>query len=149
MTITLGSPEFADGGTIPRRFTCDGEDRSPPLRWDGVPAEALELALLLEDPDAPGGTFVHWVLWGMDPATTSLDQGAVPAGSRQGRNDFGRTGYGGPCPPRGGGAHRYVFSVLALAQPLLLQPGATANELKREAHGKLLAEGTLMGTYGR
>ena len=148
MTISLSSPDFGDGETIPRRFTCDGEDRSPQLSWQGVPGAAVELALLVEDPDAPGGTFVHWVLWALDPTTTSLGQGEVPAGAQEGRNDFGRTGYAGPCPPRGR-AHRYVFSLLALAQRLSLKPGATAEALRREARGKVLAEGALTGTYGR
>jgi len=148
MKILLSSPDFGDGQTIPRRFTCDGEDRSPGLIWEGIPGDTVELALLMEDPDAPGGPFVHWVLWGLDPATTSLAQGGVPAGAHQGRNDFGRAGYGGPCPPRGR-AHRYVFSLFALAQRLALEPGATAKELKRETRGNVLAEGTLIGRYGR
>jgi Raf kinase inhibitor-like YbhB/YbcL family protein len=148
MTISLSSPDFSDGQTIPRRFTCDGEDRSPELTWHGVPADTMELALLMEDPDAPGGTFVHWVLWGLDPMTASLSWGEMPGGAHQGRNDFGRTGYGGPCPPRGR-PHRYVFTLLALAQPLSLKPGATAAALRREARGKVLAEGTLTGRYVR
>jgi Raf kinase inhibitor-like YbhB/YbcL family protein len=106
MTITLRSPAFADGDTIPGVYTCDGDDVSPPLGWSGVPADAAELAIVVEDPDAPAGTFVHWVLWRLDPGQAGLGQGQVPAGVPEGRNDFGRVGWGGPCPPRGSDPHR-------------------------------------------
>jgi Raf kinase inhibitor-like YbhB/YbcL family protein len=149
MTVTLRSPAFGDGDTIPRVHTCDGEDVSPPLEWSGVPSDAAELALVVEDPDAPGGTFVHWVLWGLDAGQPGLGQGQVPAGAREGRNDFGRIGWGGPCPPRGSDPHRYVFTLLALSDPLTVEAGASADTVKRAAEGEALAEGRLTARYGR
>jgi Raf kinase inhibitor-like YbhB/YbcL family protein len=109
-----------------------------------VPEDAAELAVLVEDPDAPGGTFVHWMMWGLDPARTSLAEGELPA---RGRNDFGRQGYGGPCPA--GPAHRYVFTVLALAEPARPASGASADGLRGAVAGSLLATGTLTGHDGR
>jgi Raf kinase inhibitor-like YbhB/YbcL family protein len=149
MTITLRSPAFADGDTIPPLYTCDGDDVSPPLEWSGVPSDAAQLATVVEDPDAPGGTFVHWVLWGLDAGLPRLGQGQVPAGAREGRNDFGRVGWGGPCPPRGSDPHRYVFTLLALSEPLAVEAGASADIVKRAAEGKVLAEGRLTARYGR
>lgn len=149
MTIQLTSPAFAEGQTIPRPHTCDGEDRSPPLAWSGLPAGTEELALLVDDPDAPRGTFVHWVLWGLDPAASGLAEGEVPDGARRGRNGFGKQGYGGPCPPKGDEPHRYVFTLFAVSEPLTLEAGASAADLKRAVGDKLLAQGRLVGRYGR
>ncbi len=149
MTMTLSSALFADDAMIPTRSTCDGEDVSPPLTWDGVPAGAAELALTMVDPDAPGGTFVHWVVWGIDPATHELDEGVLPDGVHQGRTGFGKTGYGGPCPPKGDQAHRYVFTIYALSSPVALADGASIDDLRSNMDGKVLAEGTLVGRYGR
>jgi Raf kinase inhibitor-like YbhB/YbcL family protein len=146
MTLLVSSPAFADGGEIPRRYTCDGENVSPPLRFDSVPAGTAELALLITDPDAPGGTFVHWVAWGIDPARPSLAEGEAPPGA--GVNGFRRRGYGGPCPPRGA-PHRYVFRAFALSRRLDLAPGASADELGRAVSDSVLAEGRLVGRYGR
>jgi Raf kinase inhibitor-like YbhB/YbcL family protein len=146
MTISISSTEFTDGATIPRRYTCDGENVSPPLRFAGVPSSAQELALLVQDPDAPGGTFVHWVAWGLDPANATLQQGATPPGT--GTNGFGRRGYGGPCPPRGA-PHRYVFTVYALSKRLDLPPGASADQLRRAIADTVIAEGRFVGRYGR
>jgi Raf kinase inhibitor-like YbhB/YbcL family protein len=146
MTITVSSSAFAEGGTIPRRYTCDGDDVSPPLAVSGLPSGVRELALLVEDPDAPSGTFVHWVAWGIDPAKPALAEGAAPAGS--GRNGFGRRGYGGPCPPRGSN-HRYVFTVFALSRPTTLPAGASADDLRTAIKGAVLAEGKLTGRYAR
>ena len=146
MSITVSSTAFADGADIPRRYTCDGANVSPPLRFAGVPSGTRELALLVEDPDAPGGTFVHWVAWGIDPATPELAEGGTPPGT--GVNGFGRRGYGGPCPPRGA-PHRYVFTVLALSHPVTLSPAASANDLRKAAAGIVLAEGRLTGRYAR
>jgi Raf kinase inhibitor-like YbhB/YbcL family protein len=148
MTISLTSPEFGEGATIPRRFTCDGGDVSPPLEFANVPAEATELTLLVEDPDAPRGTFVHWVLWGIEPGTSSLGAGEVPRSAAQGKNDFGGQGYAGPCPPPGD-PHRYIFTVFAVAERLDLSAGASANDLRRALAGTVLASGSLMGRYGR
>src|SRR5688500_9604739 len=111
--IQLSSPAFADGETIPDRFTCDGDDISPPLEWSGIPDDAAELALLVEDPDAPGGTFVHWVLFGLDPKISGLAEGSVPPEAKNGLTSFGKTRYGGPCPPSGDPPHRYVFFLTA------------------------------------
>lgn len=149
MTITLRSSAFADGDTIPGVYTCDGDDVSPPLEWSGVPSDAAELAFVVEDPDAPGGRFVHWVLWRLDTGQAGLDQGQLPAGVREGRNDFGRVGWGGPCAPRGSDPHRYVFTLLALSNPLTAEAGASADTVKRAAEGKVLAEGRLTARYGR
>src|SRR5688572_20049721 len=128
--ITLTSPAFADGEAIPERHTCSGEDVAPPLAWSGVPDGTAELALLVEDPDAPGGTFVHWVLAGLDPSSGGLAEGTVPAGAVEGRNGFRRRGYGGPCPPPGR-PHRYVFMLFAAAEPLGLRGRPTADDLRR------------------
>jgi Raf kinase inhibitor-like YbhB/YbcL family protein len=146
MAITISSTAFTDGATIPRRYTCDGANVSPPLRFAGVPSGARELALLVEDPDAPGGTFVHWVAWGLDPSNPTLQEGATPPGS--GTNGFGRRGYGGPCPPRGA-PHRYIFTVYALSKRLDLPAGASADQLRRAVADAVIAEGRLIGRYGR
>jgi Raf kinase inhibitor-like YbhB/YbcL family protein len=145
----LSTDAFGEGQTIPPLFTCDGSDVSPALRWSGVPDEAVELALLVEDPDAPSGTFVHWVLWGLDSGLPELPEGSVPDAARQGRNSFGRLGWGGPCPPRGDAPHRYIFTLYALAEPLQIDEGATAHKLRAAIEGKVLAEGQLIGLYSR
>jgi Raf kinase inhibitor-like YbhB/YbcL family protein len=153
MAIELTSPAFADGDSIPERFTCGGADVSPPLAWSGVPEAAERLALICDDPDAPAGTWVHWVLYGLPAGRDSLPEG-VPAdavvldGARQGRNDFRRLGYGGPCPPPGK-PHRYRFKLYALDAELVLEPGATMKELEKAMAGHVLAEGRLVGTYER
>jgi Raf kinase inhibitor-like YbhB/YbcL family protein len=146
MTMSVTSSAFAEGGTIPRQYTCDGADVSPPLRVANAPSDAAELALLVEDPDAPRGTFVHWVAWGIDPARPELDSGTEPPGA--GTNGFGRRSYGGPCPPRGK-PHRYVFTVYALSAPAALPSGASAEALRRAIEGKVLAAASLTGHYGR
>jgi Raf kinase inhibitor-like YbhB/YbcL family protein len=146
MTMTVTSTAFSDGRDIPRRHTCDGENLSPPLAFGAIPSGTRELALLVEDPDAPSGTFVHWVAWGIDPAKASLPEGESTPGS--GTNGFGKVGYGGPCPPRGP-AHRYVFIVFALSGRLDLSGGASADELRRAVGTDLLGEGRLTGRYAR
>jgi Raf kinase inhibitor-like YbhB/YbcL family protein len=162
-TIRLASPAFTDGAMIPREFTCDGADRSPPLQWSGVPQEARSLVMIGDDPDAPGGTWSHWVLYDLSPSITSLDAGvaadlmATPdpqtankqpgLTATQGKNDFGKVGYGGPCPPWG--AHRYYFRLYALDQPTRLAPGATRTAVLKAIAGHILAEGHLMGKYSR
>lgn len=146
MTITVSSTAFPDGGTIPRRYTCDAKNVSPPLNFAGLPPGTRDLGLLVEDPDAPGGTFVHWVAWGFDPSKAALAEGESPSGA--GTNGFHRRGYGGPCPPRGA-THRYVFTVFALSRRLDLKPGATADDLRRAIAGSILAEGRLVGRYAR
>ena len=149
MTITLTSPDFEDGGRIPTRLTCDGAEDAPVLRWEGVPPGTAELALLVEDPDAPGGTFVHWALWGVEATTAELPAGQLPAGAEEGRNDFGRRGWNGPCPPRGRAEHRYVFTLVAVSEAVAAAPGASAKQLRKALRGRVLAEGRLTGRYGR
>lgn len=145
-TLAVSSAAFTDQGEIPQRYTCDGQNLSPPLRFGRPPSGTTELALLVEDPDAPGGTFVHWVAWGIDPGSESLAEGASPPGA--GTNGFGQRGYGGPCPPKGA-PHRYVFTVYALSGRLDLRPGATVNDLKRAIGPLLIAQGSLVGRYAR
>ncbi|WP_376793287.1 YbhB/YbcL family Raf kinase inhibitor-like protein [Thermoflexus sp.] len=151
--LRLRSPAFAEGETIPREYTCDGADRSPPLRWDPPPPGTRSLALVMDDPDAPGGRFVHWTLYGIPPERTELPEGlpahpALEGIGRQGRNDFRRIGYGGPCPPPGP-PHRYRFTLYALDIPPELPPGASPTDVERALEGHILAVGRLTGRYGR
>lgn len=146
--IVLTSAGFEAGAAIPRKFTCDGADVSPPLAWSDVPAGTAELALVVDDPDAPGGTFVHWVLYRLPADLSEIGEGSVPGGALQGPNDFGRNAWGGPCPPKGP-PHRYVFTVYAVSKKLTLGEGATAGELEEAMRGSVLAQGRLTGTYGR
>lgn len=147
MTLEVASSAFEAGSRIPKKYTCDGENVSPPLKWSGVPAEAQSLALIADDPDAPIGTWVHWVLYDMPPDLDSLPEGVQGVGT-QGVNDFRKTGYGGPCPPRGS-EHRYYFKVYALDTTTGLKPGATKRDLENAMRGHILAQGQLMGIYGR
>ncbi len=147
MSITLASPAFAAGGTIPSVYTCSGRDISPPLRWSGVPSGTRELALELIDPDAPGGPFLHWALAQIPPTVRSLAAGqSVPPGTVAGTNGFGRIGYGGPCPPAGAKPHRYVFVLLALRSPSGLSRGFGAGAVPV---ARALAIGRLQATFGR
>ena len=152
MAIRVESPAFSEGGTIPRPHTCDGKDLSPPLSWSGVPQEAKSLALICDDPDAPGKAWVHWVVFDLPASLTGLPQGVpaqktVPGGGLQGVNDFRKIGYGGPCPP--GGTHSYAFKVYALDTEVALAAGATKADLERAMKGHVLAEGSLTGRYSR
>jgi Raf kinase inhibitor-like YbhB/YbcL family protein len=149
MTLMLTSALFADGEMLPTRSSCDGEDLSPQLEWTGVPAGTAELALTMVDPDAPGGTFVHWLLWGLPPRVHELEEGMVPKGVHQGKNGFGRIGYGGPCPPRGDRPHRYVFTLYALSSPLSLPDGASVDELEAAIDGNVIEQAQLIGRYAR
>lgn len=151
--LALRSPAFAEGETIPTAYTCTGADRSPPLRWSAPPPGTRSLALIVDDPDAPGGRFIHWVLYRIPPSRTELPEGIPPDPTVadvgvQGRNDFGRLGYGGPCPPPGP-PHRYRFTLYALDIEPDLPPGASAADLERQLSGHVLAVGRLMGRYGR
>jgi hypothetical protein len=153
MSIQITSAAFADGQTIPVKFTCDGGDISPPLQWKNAPANVKSFALIADDPDAPMGTWVHWVIYDLPAATSALPEDVAkskdPArNAKQGINDFKRLGYGGPCPPPGK-AHRYFFKLYALDTPLELKPGATKNELLKAMEGHVLAQGQLMGKYQR
>jgi Raf kinase inhibitor-like YbhB/YbcL family protein len=153
VSLELHSLVFGPGETIPRSNTCDGADQSPALSWAGVPAGTRSLALIVEDPDAPGGTFTHWVIYNLPPDPASLAAGVpkqadLPNGGRQGRNDFRRVGYGGPCPPPGP-AHHYHFHLFALDAVLGLTPGGAPSELRSAMRGHILGESELIGVYGR
>ncbi len=143
--LTVSSPDLP-GGTFPREFTCDGANRVPRLRWSTPPPVTQELAVEMPGPDAPGGTFTHWLVYGLPAGIASL--AAVPAGAAVGVNDFGRPGYGGPCPPRGP-AHHYHLVVLALDTRLGLAAGATRPDLESRIRGHVLAKGELVATYQR
>jgi Raf kinase inhibitor-like YbhB/YbcL family protein len=153
MAIQLTSTAFAEDKPIPVVHTCEGDDVSPPLSWSNVPAGTKSLALIGDDPDAPGRTWVHWVVYGIPPNVSELPQ-AVPTtetlsnGAQQGTTDFGRVGYGGPCPPKGK-PHRYFFKLYALDSELPLKTRATKQDILNAMKGHILAEGQLMGTYQR
>jgi Raf kinase inhibitor-like YbhB/YbcL family protein len=147
--IQLRSPSFGDHQPIPVRHARDHDNLSPALEWSGVPEEAVELAVLCEDPDAPSGTFTHWVLAGLQPTAAGLAEGEHPAVAVEGGNDFGEEGYSGPLPPVGDDPHRYSFRVFAASVPLGLVAGASADDLRHALEGKELASGTLVGTYQR
>ena len=149
--MKITSTAFVEGESIPAKYTCDGEDVSPPLRIGGLPAGTRSLAIIADDPDAPRGAWVHWVVYGIAPDTTDLPEGYaadLPGGAYHGMNDFGDQGYGGPCPPVGS-AHRYFFKVYALDKEIGLNPGATKTDLLSEMEGGILGSGQLMGTYRR
>jgi len=145
MAFTVSSAAFSEGGAIPKEYTCDGADHTLPVAWSGVPAGTVELALVMDDPDARG--FVHWVVVGIPAAASGLDGASLPAGAREGKTGFGRAGYGGPCPPSG--THHYVITLYALSAPLSLPPAPTADELLQAAAGQTIATATLRGTYQR
>ncbi len=152
MTISVNSPAFQEGGLIPAKYTCDGDDISPPLKWTGIPEGTKSLALISDDPDAPVGTWVHWVMWNIPPSVRELAENVppkpeLPDGSRQGISDFRRPGYGGPCPPSG--VHRYYFKVYALDTMLDLPSSTRKADLLKAMKGHILAEGQLMGKYSR
>ena len=152
MAIALETPAFAPQGMIPRQYTCDGDNISPPLVWGDVPENTESLALICEDPDAPSGTFDHWVLYNIPPSTQGLPEHLPPSeklddGSLQGVSDFGKTGYGGPCPP--GGVHRYIFKIFALDTTLDLNAQAKKNDLLEAMKGHVIDQGELMGKYSR
>jgi Raf kinase inhibitor-like YbhB/YbcL family protein len=152
MLLDITSAAFAHGGMIPQKYTCDGMDVSPPLAWSGVPEGTKTLALISDDPDAPVGTWVHWVLYNIPAGVTELPEG-IPSdatlknGAKHGITDFKRLGYGGPCPP--GGTHRYYFKLYALDTVLELEAGCTKKELLAAMEGHVLADGQLMGKYAR
>jgi Raf kinase inhibitor-like YbhB/YbcL family protein len=151
--MMLTTPTFTAGGPIPKPCTCDGDDRSPALAWSEIPVDTRSFALICDDPDAPRGTWVHWVIFNLPADAVELSEGVprapeMPSGARQGVNDSGDVGYGGPCPPRGA-PHRYFFRLYALDTLLNLSPGAKRSELDHAMVGHILAEATLMGTYRR
>jgi Raf kinase inhibitor-like YbhB/YbcL family protein len=145
--VELSSSAFAARQPIPRRYSCAGEDRSPPLEWRAVPAGAVSLALIVDDPDSPVGTFTHWLARGINPDDGGLGEGE--RARREGRNDFRTIGYRGPCPPRGDEPHRYFFRLYALAREPAVSPGASRRELERALKDNVLAVAELVGTYER
>jgi Raf kinase inhibitor-like YbhB/YbcL family protein len=152
MTIKITSSVFTEGSIIPNRYTCDSEDVSPDLAWTGVPEGTKSLALICDDPDAPMGTWVHWVLFNLTPDINELHAEIPPEktlknSARHGKNDFGRFGYGGPCPPSG--THRYFFKLYALDTRIKLESGITKAQLLEAMNGHILDEGRLMGKYKR
>ena len=153
MAFTLSSQAFRSGAEIPRQHTCDGADQSPPLSWTGVPSGTQRFALIVDDPDAPVGTWVHWVVYDVPSDATQLPQGVPKSetlsnGAQQGTNDFRKVGYGGPCPPPGK-PHRYFFKLYALDAPTGLNPRATKADVLRAVEGHVLGQAELMGTYKR
>ena len=153
MALQLKTAVFKAGGDVPARYTCDGSDVSPALAWSDAPAGTRSFALIMDDPDAPAGTWVHWLLYDLPATAQDLAEGVparieLPSGARQGRNDFRRVGYGGPCPPRGP-AHRYFFRLYALDTKLNLRGGAARSDLDGAMRGHVLAEAELMARYSR
>jgi Raf kinase inhibitor-like YbhB/YbcL family protein len=151
--ISISAEGFKDGTTIPDVYTCKGKDISPSLSWKEIPAGTKSIALIMDDPDAPGGTFVHWVLYNVPAGTQKMPEGmpydkTLPDGSMQGMTDFGRTGYGGPCPPPGK-PHRYFFKIFALDSMINLPPGASKKQLENVMAGHILAKGEIIGMYKR
>ncbi|TWE15792.1 YbhB/YbcL family Raf kinase inhibitor-like protein [Kitasatospora atroaurantiaca] len=147
--IELSSAAFNDHQAIPRRYSGEGEDVSPPVTWSAAPDGTAELVLFCEDPDAPGGTFLHWLVTGINPESLGVAEGETPVGAHSWPNDFGRTGWGGPMPPPGRGAHRYFFRLYAVSEPLPLHGRPTVDAVHRALKGRELASGTLVGTYQR
>jgi len=153
MAFPIASPSFQEGELIPERYTCDGDNRSPVLTWSDLPEGTRSLALVLDDPDALSGVFVHWVLYNIPPTLNRLAEGilqdpVLPGIGTQGTNSYGRTGYNGPCPPRGS-VHRYYFHLYALDTAPTLPGGLTAAELRKTIQGRVLSEATWVGKYGR
>jgi Raf kinase inhibitor-like YbhB/YbcL family protein len=144
--IKITSSAFQEGENIPSKFTCDGGDTSPPLQIAEVPSGAKSLALIVDDPDAPSGLFTHWMVWNISPQAETITEGATPKGVR-GTNDFGKSDYGGPCPPSG--THRYYFRIFALDRELDLPPGSKRSQLDAAMKGHVVAQGELMGRYSK
>jgi Raf kinase inhibitor-like YbhB/YbcL family protein len=144
--MKITSSAFEEGGNIPSKFSCDGANTSPPLQIADVPTDAKSLVLIVDDPDAPSGLFTHWIVWNISPQTSTVAEGSTPKGV-QGTNDFGKSGYGAPCPPSG--THRYYFKIFALDRELDLPIGAQRSQLDAAIKGHVIAQGELMGRYSR
>jgi len=144
--MKVTSSAFQESGSIPSKFTCDGSDTSPPLQIARIPSNAKSLVLVVDDPDAPGGLFTHWVVWNIPPQTNLIAEGSAPKGE-QGANDFGKSGYRGPCPPPG--THRYSFKIFALDRELELRSGAKRSQVDAAMKGHVIAQGELIGRYAR
>ncbi len=141
------SSAFKNGGEIPQKYTCDGENINPPLQFEHVPAKTKSLALVFDDLDAPRGSYVHWILWNLDPTIKEIKENSVPEGAVQGMNDFKKRNYGGPCPPRR--AHRYVFKIYALNTVLNLNPLSMKKDLEKAIEGHVIVQAQRMGVYKR
>jgi Raf kinase inhibitor-like YbhB/YbcL family protein len=146
-TVKISSSAFDHKELIPVKYTCDGMDMNPPLTIQNIPPEAKSLALIVDDPDAPRGMWVHWVVWNIDPGTKEIKENSVPAGAKQGMNDFGKSDYGGPCPPSG--THRYFFKLYALDTTLNLGPDTTKATLEAAMKGHIIAQAETIGLYKR
>lgn len=146
-TLKLSSPAFKHNQMIPTKYTCDGADVNPPLVIENIPPEAKSLALIMDDPDAPAGTWVHWVLWNIDPKMAEIREGSVPSSAQQGMNDFRKHDYGGPCPPSG--THHYFFKLHVLDTTLNIGPDTTKAALERAMKGHIVAQTELVGLYKR
>ncbi len=146
-SLKITSPVFADGASIPAQYSCKGQNTSPPLGISGVPAGAKSLALIVHDPDAVGGDFVHWSAWDIPTLTVNIAANSLPAGAVQGQNGSGRNKYMGPCPPAGTGTHHYLFELYALDKTLDLKPGSSRDQLKQAMSGHTLTQHTLTGLF--
>jgi Raf kinase inhibitor-like YbhB/YbcL family protein len=145
--LKMSSAAFENNASIPEKYTCDGMDLNPPLRFENVPSETKSLALIVDDPDAPMGTWVHWVLWNVDPKTGEIKENTVPKGALQGINDFRKHDYGGPCPPSG--THRYFFKLYALDALLGLSANAKKTDLEKAMKGHVISQAQIIGLYKR
>lgn len=146
-TMKLTSSAFSHNQSIPQNYTCDGENVNPPLSISGVPENTKSLALIMDDPDAPAGTWVHWAVWNIDPKTTEIAENSVPTGVVEGKTSFGKPGYGGPCPPSG--THRYFFKLYALDTTINLSSSSTKQDLEKAMEAQILDKTELIGLYSR
>ncbi|HIH23422.1 TPA: YbhB/YbcL family Raf kinase inhibitor-like protein [Candidatus Woesearchaeota archaeon] len=145
ITFRITSTSFSDGGAIPAKHTCQGENTKEPLRFDGVPKGTVSMALVMDDPDAPVGVWDHWLLWNIDAQTRDIKEHSVPSNAVQGKNGWGMSRYGGPCPPSG--THRYTFTAYALDKTVDLAEGSTKRDLERAMEGRIIGKTVLVGTY--
>jgi Raf kinase inhibitor-like YbhB/YbcL family protein len=146
-TLKISSPAFKHNSHIPPKYTCDGIDVNPPLTFENIPPGAKSLALIVDDPDAPAGTWVHWVIWNMASDVQTIEENTVPNGASEGVNDFGKQNYGGPCPPSG--THRYFFKLYVLDSSLTLNKNTTKADLERAMKGHIIAQSEVIGLYAR
>lgn len=146
-TMNITSSAYQEGQAIPSKYTCDGGNNNPPLQFSEIPQNAQSLVLIMDDPDAPSGDFVHWTVWNINPGTTSIAENSVPQGAQEGTTDFGTVGYGGPCPPSG--EHRYILNIYALDIILELPASARKQDILKAMNGHILGQGQLIGKYQR
>lgn len=145
--VKITSPAFKENSLIPEKYTCEGQNNNPSLDFENIPVGTTSLALIVSDPDAPGKTFYHWILFNMDSSVNHIDESSIPKSAIQGTTDFGNAGYGGPCPPSG--IHRYIYTLYALDRPLDLDKEATAQEVLKAMKGHVINSATLMGKYSK